>query len=103
MMRFGSKNAYCARSKDTPCLRRLTLSFASSHSKLGASAIVWQDYHEFVWRTRDDPLMRFTRQTIGDTCESHDSVDGGAPIHGSVLAARTMPARSSAPTPQSSR
>jgi hypothetical protein len=45
----------------------LTLSFASSHSKLGASAIVWHDYHGFVWCTRDDPLMRFTRRTIGDT------------------------------------
>src|SRR6516225_8424437 len=52
MMRFGSKNAYCARSNDTPCLRRLTLSFASSHSKLGALAMVWHNYHGFIWCTR---------------------------------------------------
>src|ERR1700741_5281618 len=37
--RRGSRKAYCASTKLTPCLMRLARSFASSHSKLGASGI----------------------------------------------------------------
>src|ERR1043166_2081427 len=45
MTRRGSKNACCARSNGTPCLRRLMRSLTGSQAKLGASAIVWRNYH----------------------------------------------------------
>jgi len=48
MTRFGSRNACCARSNPTPCLRRFSKSFPLSHSK-PTFGVVWQDYHTKVW------------------------------------------------------